>query len=614
MRIYLNYTALFISILLFWGNSSAQTTVPFTYTGSEQSWTVPAGVTSIDVKLWGAGGGGDYNGSSGGSGGFVKGTLAVTPGQILKIVVGEGGSKADNSAGNTSPAAGSYGGGGRGTSYGAAGGGYSGIFLSTVTQANAKVIAGGGGGSKNNSGNTTPAGGGGGDASATGGALQGASGNGGGGGGYKGGAVTKGGSSYTANLAPGFTATIGNTNSSGVSVQPPGVGESGYVTGVGNGGGKRTNGGNGLVIITYTVAVSADYFCELSDISKTTWCAGETATVSVKVKNAGTQNWTAGDNIRLIAKWNAGSWVDGQAVVLNKDADETYTVSMTAPAAGTHTLTFDLKKGSDLFSDNANGIGPGNTVLSNNAITVNGLPTANAGLDRTVSCSSNTGLGEAIVSGGNMVNAGCNGSALYNAGGSGITSVSTTDGINNFTNSTSGSSGYVDYSSSKQVEVLPGTVFKINVSGNSNTRGFRIWVDWNNDGDFEDAGELMWTSPSGISHSNIIITIPNNQPIGACRMRIRSLDNYAFSTENSCTKIWGETEDYAVKIINPYTYSWSPSDFLDNTAISNPTAVGITSTKTYTLIVTDGNNCSNTGNVTVTVTPSSLTSSPCCFK
>jgi hypothetical protein len=30
----------------------------FAYTGSDQSFTVPAGVTSIDVNIWGAGGGG----------------------------------------------------------------------------------------------------------------------------------------------------------------------------------------------------------------------------------------------------------------------------------------------------------------------------------------------------------------------------------------------------------------------------------------------------------------------------------------------------------------------------------------------------------------------------
>ena len=60
--------------------------------GSDQSWTVPAGVTSITVKLWGAGGGGSAGHKGmGGHGGFTKGTLAVNPGDTLKLIVGHGG-------------------------------------------------------------------------------------------------------------------------------------------------------------------------------------------------------------------------------------------------------------------------------------------------------------------------------------------------------------------------------------------------------------------------------------------------------------------------------------------------------------------------------------------
>src|SRR5881394_4009110 len=79
----------------------AQTTV-FSYTGSLQSYTVPDGITSLDVKLWGAGGN-DW----GGGGAFISGSLAVTPGEVLSILVGGGG--------GTGPiGSGAFGGGGRG--------------------------------------------------------------------------------------------------------------------------------------------------------------------------------------------------------------------------------------------------------------------------------------------------------------------------------------------------------------------------------------------------------------------------------------------------------------------------------------------------------------------
>lgn len=75
------------------------TDVVFNYTGFDQTFTVPAGVTEITVALWGAGGGAANHASGwatrrsgrGGAGAFVTGTLSVTEGEELKIVVGGGG-------------------------------------------------------------------------------------------------------------------------------------------------------------------------------------------------------------------------------------------------------------------------------------------------------------------------------------------------------------------------------------------------------------------------------------------------------------------------------------------------------------------------------------------
>ena len=80
------------------------TTEQFNYVGEAYPWTVPAGVTSVTFKVYGAGGGGITTGGDigaltaydGGEGGFASGTYAVTPGQSFKIVVGEGGVGNDN--------------------------------------------------------------------------------------------------------------------------------------------------------------------------------------------------------------------------------------------------------------------------------------------------------------------------------------------------------------------------------------------------------------------------------------------------------------------------------------------------------------------------------------
>jgi hypothetical protein len=115
-----------------------------------QTFTVPAGVTSLKVKMWGPGGGtGNYsNSGGGGAGGFSTGLLSVTPGEQLILVVGSGGKKPASSSGNGG--LGGWPGGGfgtRGDASAGGGGGYSGIFTSSISQANALIVAGGGGGS-----------------------------------------------------------------------------------------------------------------------------------------------------------------------------------------------------------------------------------------------------------------------------------------------------------------------------------------------------------------------------------------------------------------------------------------------------------------------------------
>lgn len=116
----------------------------FNATGADQTFTVPAGITRIFVKLWGAGGGngrqgGWTYGADGGGGGHTRGLISVTPGEALTVKVGVGGATVTFGS--------SYGGGGGTASnsdvaYGGQGGGGSYLFRSST----ALLIAGGGGG------------------------------------------------------------------------------------------------------------------------------------------------------------------------------------------------------------------------------------------------------------------------------------------------------------------------------------------------------------------------------------------------------------------------------------------------------------------------------------
>ena len=123
----------------------------YNYTADNQSFVVPAGVNSISVKLWGAGGGGaasgNYNrwGGSGGSGAYVWDDLSVSSGQNYTIIVGGGGEggRNDNSGGS----GGFNGGTAASTGFHGGGGGATTLMLSSSVI----LEAGGGGGAKGDS-------------------------------------------------------------------------------------------------------------------------------------------------------------------------------------------------------------------------------------------------------------------------------------------------------------------------------------------------------------------------------------------------------------------------------------------------------------------------------
>jgi CshA-type fibril repeat protein len=153
----------------------------FGYTGVDQTFTVPTGVTALSLKVWGAGG---ANGpvAKGGGGGFTVGMLAVTPGQVLTITVG--------GAGQEHSTVGTYGGGGPGgeesggltesASDGGSGGGMSAVWGSTYGNSPLLIAGGGGAGaidaSRNGGGGGGATGGSGVNAASGGGGSQGAGG------------------------------------------------------------------------------------------------------------------------------------------------------------------------------------------------------------------------------------------------------------------------------------------------------------------------------------------------------------------------------------------------------------------------------------------------------
>jgi len=91
-------------------------------------------------------------------------------------------------------------------------------------------------------------------------------------------------------------------------------------------------------------------------------------------------------------------------------------------------------------------------------------------------------------------------------------------------------------------------------------------------------------------NANPVANAGNSQTIVACNL--------------SCANLGGNPS--ATGGTGPYLYAWSPSTGLNNTGLANPSACNLSHTTAYQLTVTDKNGCTSTGQVTVTVNPSTL--------
>ena len=66
---------------------TSKVTTTFSFTGGVQTWTVPAGITSITIKTRGATGGlAPSTANSAGGGAIMEADYTVTPGQVVTIM------------------------------------------------------------------------------------------------------------------------------------------------------------------------------------------------------------------------------------------------------------------------------------------------------------------------------------------------------------------------------------------------------------------------------------------------------------------------------------------------------------------------------------------------
>lgn len=120
--------------------------------------------------------------------------------------------------------------------------------------------------------------------------------------------------------------------------------------------------------------------------------------------------------------------------------------------------------------------------------------------------------------------------------------------INNSTNG--GTDSYQDYTCTQSTTVTEGNSYNVSITtGTGYNEDVRIWIDFNNDGQFNMTNELVFSSDNIFQNHSGNITIPNgsllNTPI---RMRVAS-DYEGNTIASSCTDVlYGQHEDYSILI------------------------------------------------------------------
>lgn len=192
----------------------------------------------------------------------------------------------------------------------------------------------------------------------------------------------------------------------------------------------------------------------------------------------------------------------------------------------------------------------------------------------------------------------------------------------NLSNNNSGcsSNGYSDNTSMNHPDLIQGNTYTITIGtsyGSPEYEDARAWIDYDDDGTFEDAEEIAET---GLQNNGLVggsdtfnFQVPLTAPTGLHRMRVRVV-YYATSAIDPCSSYtYGETEDYNVQVM-----PLAPPDNAGVTTLVSPDSDGTfcSGTQEVKVLVSNlGKNGLNSVNVNWSVdgvlqTGQSLTFSP----
>jgi len=242
-----------------------------------------------------------------------------------------------------------------------------------------------------------------------------------------------------------------------------------------------------------------------------------------------------------------------------------FTLNWTAPTGGNSgTITYTIQVTTDAgYTANISG-SPFSVTSPSTSLNFTGL-TANTTYYYRILA--NNGCSSAYVN-GNTYTGYCISTGSSNT--EYINNFSTTGGITNITNNSSGYSatGYGNFTA-KIVSQQPYGTVNFSSAYVGGTFGFNIWVDWNNDLDFDDISEKVYGSGGYNAANTGSFSVPSFASLGNHRMRIKA-DYWATNPSSCGATTNGETEDYTFTVV-ALPCSGNPSNLVSS-AVNYTTA------------------------------------------
>jgi len=255
----------------------------------------------------------------------------------------------------------------------------------------------------------------------------------------------------------------------------------------------------------------------------------------------------------------------------------------------------------------------GCSATDNVIVTINLLPTANAGSDAAI----------------------CIGNSTQLSAGGGITylwspstGLSATDISNPMANPTSTTTYTVTVTNSQGCSATDNVTVTVNSLPTANAGSDVAICNGNSTQLFANGGgTYLWSPSTGLSSTNISVPIASPTTTTTYTVTVTNANNCTASdnvivTVNSLPSAYAGADlsicsgdNAQLNATGGTNYSWSPSVGLSAANISNPIA-NPTTTTTYTVTVTDANNCTATDGVVISIIPApiiSLSSDPYTF-